>query len=203
MTSLHDDALATLRVWRAPDDRQEQLRVEYVDHLDAHADGTTRDCYPGHVTAGVLLLSADRTRVLLTLHAKARRWFHLGGHCEPQDVTLADAARREATEESGVDGLVVDPVPVHLDAHVVGFCGPHERVRHLDVRFLAVAPPDAVPVVSAESLDVRWWPVHRLPTDDPDMRVLVERSLTRVDPQTSSAIAATPSRNPLARSALG
>ena len=78
MSTLHDDALATLRSWRGPDPRQESLRREYVDHLEAHPDGMTRACHPDHVTAGALVLSADRSQVLLTLHAKAGRWFHLG-----------------------------------------------------------------------------------------------------------------------------
>jgi 8-oxo-dGTP pyrophosphatase MutT (NUDIX family) len=179
VTVLRDEARALLRGWRAPDPRQDALRREYVDHLDAHPDGTSRDCLPDHVTAGALIVSADRTRVLLTLHAKARRWFHTGGHCERQDTTLAGAALREATEESGVEGLVLDPEPLQLDAHVVGFCGPHPRVRHLDVRFLAVAPPGAEPAVSDESLDVRWWPVRALPTDDVDMREMTRLALDR------------------------
>lgn len=180
MTALRDDALATLRGWPAPDSEQRRLLQEYVDHLEAHTDGLSRADHPAHVTAGALVLSADHTEVLLTLHAKARRWFHLGGHCEPGDVTLAGAALREATEESGVTGLVLDPEPLHLDAHDVGFCGPHEHIRHLDVRFLALAPAGAVHSVSAESLEVRWWPVDALPTDEPDMRALVDRALDRV-----------------------
>ena len=186
MTSLHDDALATLRAWRTGDARQEQLRRRYVDHLDAHADGAARDCPGAHVTAGVLVLSADRRHVLLTLHAKARRWFHLGGHCEPQDATLCAAALREGVEEGGVPDLVLDPEPLHLDAHVAGFCGQHERVTHLDVRFLALAPAGAVPEVSEESFDVRWWPVDDLPTDAPEMRRLVDAGLVRA--QSSRAI---------------
>ncbi|NUS52428.1 MAG: NUDIX domain-containing protein [Nocardioidaceae bacterium] len=177
--TLRDDALAVLRGWTAPDERQDALRREYVDHLDAHPDGAARSCHPDHLTTGALILSADASRVLLTLHAKAKRWFHLGGHCEPQDATLLDAARREAVEESGVEDLVVDPVPLHLDAHLVGFCAGHERVRHLDVRFLARAPEGAEPAVSEESDDVRWWPVRELPTDDPDMLRMVELALAR------------------------
>lgn len=188
MTALHDDALATLRAWRTDDVRQERLRQEYVDHLDAHADGMTRACYPDHVTAGALVLSADRTQVLLTLHAKARRWFHLGGHCEPEDTTLAGAALREATEESGVEGLTLDPDPLHLDAHVVGFCGRRERVRHLDVRFLALAPAGARPEVSEESLDVRWWPVDALPTEDPEMQEMAALAVVRAQAPSSRAI---------------
>ena len=42
--------------------------------------------------------------MLLTLHRKVGRWLQLGGHCEPADTTLAGAALREATEESGLPG---------------------------------------------------------------------------------------------------
>jgi hypothetical protein len=37
-----------------------------------------------------------------------------------------------------------------------------------------VAPASAVPAVSVESLDVRWWPVDELPTDEPDMVDMVQ-----------------------------
>jgi 8-oxo-dGTP pyrophosphatase MutT (NUDIX family) len=186
VTTLHDDALATLRAWRSADARQEQLRRGYVDHLEAHADGLARSCHPAHVTAGALILSADRTKVLLTLHAKAKRWFHMGGHCEPDDPTLAGAALREAVEESGVDGLVLDPEPLHLDEHVVEFCGDRGSVRHLDVRFLAVAPEAAVHAVSEESIDVRWWPVDALPDAAAELRELVDAAVLRA--QSSAAI---------------
>jgi 8-oxo-dGTP pyrophosphatase MutT (NUDIX family) len=175
--TLRDSALTTLRGWTAPDADQEALRLRYVAHLTAHADAVYRECRPDHLTAGALVVSADRTQVLLTLHAKAGRWFQLGGHCEPGDESLAAAALREATEESGVEGLRLDPVPVHLDEHPVTFCGQPGLVHHLDVRFVAVAPEGAVPVVSEESTDVRWWPVDALPEPDTG---LVVRSLARL-----------------------
>jgi 8-oxo-dGTP pyrophosphatase MutT (NUDIX family) len=179
VSGLRVDAMATLGGWQAPGPRQEQLRRQYVEHVRGHAEPASRDTTPDHLTAGALVLSAEREEVLLTLHVKARRWFHLGGHIEPQDATLAGAALREANEESGIDGLRLDLVPLHLDAHTVGFCSGHRQVRHLDVRFLALAPPGAVPVASAESLEVRWWPVDDLPTDDPDMVEMVARGLAR------------------------
>lgn len=174
------DALALLRGWVPPDDEQEQVRRTYVAHLEAEPDGLRRECHPDHITASTLVVSADHTQVLLTLHAKANAWFQLGGHCEPADATLAGAALREAVEESGLRGLALDPSPVQLNTHDVPFCGKRPGVRHLDVRFVAVAPEDGQHAVSAESLDLRWWPADRLPTTEPSLCALVDLARRRL-----------------------
>jgi 8-oxo-dGTP pyrophosphatase MutT (NUDIX family) len=182
--TLHADALAVLRAWEPPTPAQAALRDRYVAHLAGHGDAMTRDCYPDHLTASTLVLSADLDRVLLTLHAKAGRWFQFGGHCEPVDLTLAGAAAREATEESGIDDLALGPVPVQLSEHEVPFCDPRGGVHHLDVRFLAVADDSAAHAASDESLDVRWWPADRLPDPQPDLVELV--ALARARAQSTS-----------------
>lgn len=178
--SLHADARSSLGSWHAPTQVQEELRRRYLAHLAAHPDGLSRTCRPDHLTASTLVLSADHTQVLLTLHAKARLWFQLGGHCEPGDRTLVDAALREATEESGLADLVLDPVPVQLSEHAVPFCGAGGEVHHLDVRFVTVAAPDVHHEVSDESLAVAWWPVDALPDPEPEMVELVRLALERV-----------------------
>ncbi|MCW2766525.1 MAG: hydrolase [Nocardioides sp.] len=172
-TTLRDDALATLETWRPPTPEQERLRGRFVSHLRDHDDGLRRTCFPDHVTAGTLVVDESAGRVLLNLHGKAQRWFAFGGHCEAGDDTLAGAAAREAREESGIDDLRFDPVPAHLDEHAVGFCDPRGVVRHLDVRYVAVAPTAAVHAVSDESLDVRWWPLDALPELEPEMHELI------------------------------
>ncbi len=194
---LHRDAVATLTAWSPPDSAQARLRDRYLDHLAGHPDGLTRDSYPDHLTASTLVLSATGDRVLLTLHAKARQWFQFGGHCEPGDATLAAAAAREAAEESGIADLVLDPVPVQLSEHAVPFCDPRRGVHHLDVRFVAVAPADADPAVSAESLDVRWWPADALPDPQPDIVELVRLAGLRArDPAQSTSSAPDSSTEP-------
>lgn len=180
MSALHADAARTLRAWHPPYDDQAALRDRYLRHLDERADGMLRECHPDHVTASALVLAADGQQALLTLHARAGEWFQFGGHCEPDDQALAAAALREAREESGLDDLALDPVPVQLDEHEVPFCGTDGLTRHLDVRFLAVAPVGAVPRPTAESLDVRWWPVTALPSREPGLVRLVALARERL-----------------------
>jgi len=177
---LHADALATLAGWAPPTPGQTAARERYVAHLRAHDAGMRRECYPDHLTASTLVLSADGGSALLTLHAKARRWFQFGGHCEADDRTLAEAACREAREESGLPTLDLDPVPVQLSEHAVPFCDPRGGVHHLDVRFVAVAPPGTDHAVSDESLDVRWWPADALPDPEPDLVELVDLARARL-----------------------
>ncbi|CAM3689900.1 NUDIX hydrolase [Isoptericola cucumis] len=177
MTDLRADARSVLRRAAPATEHQRALRDRFVTHLDDHPDGAWRTCRPDHLTASTVVLSADGAHVLLTLHAKARRWFQLGGHLEPGDRTLAGAARREAVEESGID-VELDPVPVHLDEHAVPFCGPDAEAHHLDVRFVAVAADGARPAASDESLELRWWPVADLP--NPDLAEPVALAVARV-----------------------
>ncbi len=171
--TLHADAVTTLREWTAPDAAQETLRARFVAHLEGTADGMWRSSYPDHITAGALVITEAGDRVLLNLHKKARRWFAFGGHAEPGDRTLADVAAREAREESGIPDLRLVPTPAQLDVHPVPFCDPRGEVSHLDVRYVAVAPPKAQQMISDESLDVRWWPVDALPELEPAMVELV------------------------------
>lgn len=127
-------------------------------------DALRREAGAEHVTASCLIVDPDTESVLLNHHRRAGLWGQFGGHLEPEDDSLHSAARREAMEESGLSHLTwFSPVPIDLHVHDLsasfGACR-----RHFDVVFAAIAATDQVPVVSDESLAVRWFPVADLPS---------------------------------------
>ncbi|MFD8610039.1 NUDIX hydrolase [Streptomyces sp. NPDC059631] len=163
--SLFDDTVLVLKGY----EDQTELRQVYLDHLAAHPDGLWKACGDGHITASALVVDPEHGRVLLTLHKKLRMWLQMGGHCEPEDATLAQAALREGTEESGIPGLSLLPGgPVRLDRHLT------PCAWHLDVQYAAVAPPGAVEAISDESLDLRWFAYEEVGgvADDSVVRLL-------------------------------
>ena len=162
--SLHESAVTALTRWRAPDPAQDTLRHAVRAFLAARPDGCLRECVPGHVTGSALVLDYTGTHALLTLHPRFGRWLQLGGHCEETDADIVAAALREATEESGIDDLTIDPEPAALHVHPVT-CSLGVPTRHLDMQFIVHAPKDAEIARSDESLDLRWWPLDALPED--------------------------------------
>jgi len=155
---LVDDARAVLGAMDDP------RREDFLAFLDSHARPLDRSCEAGHITASALLVDPRAGRALLMLHRKVGRWLQMGGHCETGDLTLRAAAAREATEESGIGGLVLTDAPVALDRHRVRCDG--RDLDHLDVQFIALTPAGAVEQANDESLGLRWFDLDDVPSED-------------------------------------
>ncbi|MBQ0867939.1 NUDIX hydrolase [Streptomyces sp. RK75] len=188
---LRADAERVLKQWRsqaaAPeqDREQEQLRQEYLRHIADRPDGMWKACSAGHITASALVVDPLHDRALLTLHRKLGMWLQMGGHCEPGDATLAGAALREATEESGIAGLTLLPGgPLRLDKHRT------PCAWHLDVQYAALAPEGAVETISEESLDLRWFGYD-------EVAEAADESVVRLVRLAATAAAVSPRPDPL------
>ena len=174
--SVRQSAIALLSTWEAPSRAQGSLRHAVLAFLDARDDACLRECVPGHITASALVLDESGDQVLLTLHPRLGRWVQLGGHCEADDGDIVAAALREATEESGIEGLRIEPELVAIHVHPVT-CSLGVPTRHLDLQFAAYAPAGAQIAVSDESVDLRWWPADSLPAgSDEALAYLVARA---------------------------
>lgn len=156
-----------------------QARDWILSLLDEHGSRLAdRSTLPGHLTGSALVLDPVSSRVLLMLHSKLGRWLQPGGHADGNH-DLAGVALREATEETGIDGLQVMVPAVDLDIHEIPARGDEPRHLHLDLRFVVVAPPDAVPVANHESRELRWVPTGRVGdlSDEVGLVRLVERGV--------------------------
>lgn len=56
----------------------------------------------GHVTAGAIIVSLPSGRVLMLDHLALGKRLQPGGHVEPEDDSVLDAAYRECEEETGI-----------------------------------------------------------------------------------------------------
>jgi 8-oxo-dGTP pyrophosphatase MutT (NUDIX family) len=137
-----------------------------------------RRTVPGHLTASAVVVDAARARVLLLHHAKLRRWLQPGGHADG-DLELAGVALREASEESGIEGLAVLVPAIEVDVHRVDHGDAAGAHLHLDVQFLVAAPPDAALRPNEESTAISWVAPHEVAgrTGDADLARLVQRAL--------------------------
>ena len=163
------DALRLLGAWTPLWLDEAEVLDALLTFAAAHPDGGARTCPSGHLTVSTVVVDPDTRRVLLTLHPKFGRWMQLGGHLEPGDATLLDAAVRETIEESGLHR----------------FDGPPRLLRtHYDIRFLVLADHvDAV--ISEESLDLAWCPLEQLP-EPHDARTCADSRTRRSPPWTPS-----------------
>lgn len=161
------------------DGDQLAARARVLDLLGEHgellADRTTA---PGHLTGSALVVDHSGERVVVLLHTKLRRWLQPGGHADG-DHELAGVALKEASEETGIEGLRVLVPAVDLDVHRVDHGDALGTHLHLDLRFVVVAPPDATIVGNHESLDLRWVDLDELDAlaDEEGLRRLARAGL--------------------------
>lgn len=147
-------AVAAAVAARVPVDEREQRSVEVIGELLARLDDPFDERRgPVHVTGSAIVVGP--AGVLLHVHKRLGIWVQPGGHLDPGE-TPWDAARREASEETGLEvhHALGEPVLVHVDVHPGG-----RGHTHLDLRYLFVAEGEPAPP-PGESQEVRWlaWP---------------------------------------------
>jgi 8-oxo-dGTP pyrophosphatase MutT (NUDIX family) len=138
-------------IHQAVDEREARSLSRFLQELEHLASPFDEEADPVHVTGSAIVIGPRG--VVLHLHKRLGIWLQPGGHLDPGEDP-ADAAHREAREETGLDVRhpANGPRLVHVDVHP----GPRGHT-HLDLRFLLEAD-DADPAPPpGESQDVRWF----------------------------------------------
>jgi 8-oxo-dGTP pyrophosphatase MutT (NUDIX family) len=166
-------ALADALRRHAPADAAEARdRERILAFVLRHEHPFDRRILEGHLTGSAITVCADGSRVLLLHHRKLDRWLQPGGHGDPGEATGEEVALREALEESGIRGLALHPTarrPLDVDVHDIPARGSEPAHEHLDLRYLVVAPPDAVVSPDlAELHEIRWVAWDEVETLFPD-----------------------------------
>jgi 8-oxo-dGTP pyrophosphatase MutT (NUDIX family) len=129
-----------LRAYVAADEREEADRCAMLRLADELAQPLSRDEPRAHFTASSFVIDERAEHVCLVAHAKLGRLLQPGGHVEPTDATLEDAALREAREETSLE-LEFHPSaprPFDLDIHEIPERPGEPAHFHLDVRYLLI-----------------------------------------------------------------
>lgn len=131
---------------------------------------------PGHITASALVLSSNRQLVLLVYHRRLAQWLQPGGHVEPEDPSVLEAARREVFEETGIALDASADALVAVDIHEIPAARGEPAHLHHDLMFAFDVAGEPEPD-GAES--ARWWRIEDLPAGrgDPALRRGLARAL--------------------------
>src|SRR5207248_3022376 len=94
-----------------------------------------RQFAPGHITCTGLVLSPDGREALFVHHDRLGRWLLPGGHVEPEDESVAAAARREVAEETGVELKAGEARLIGIDVHGIPPAKGEPYHQHHDLLF--------------------------------------------------------------------
>ena len=159
--------------------QEEKSRELILALLENTAAPFSRDQFhPGHITCTALVVHPDSRCVLLVHHHRLNRWLLPGGHVEESDSILADAARREAVEETGVR-IAPESTPelVGMDVHGIPAHKGEPFHLHHDLIFTVNAEAGDI-TCTEEAPQVAWCSVEEL--DQYAIPASIVRAFTRV-----------------------
>jgi 8-oxo-dGTP diphosphatase len=134
------------------------------------------------VTADIAIVTIEAAPRVLLIKRKnqpfAGKWALPGGYVDEME-RLADAARRELREETGVENVELEQL------HAFGDPGRDPRGWTITIAFLARVRPESVkPIAGDDAAEARWFPLAELPDLAFDHAEILQSARNRVDDRT-------------------
>lgn len=136
--------------------------------IDLRSRSTIPD---GHICASGIIISQDRKNFLILKHKSIGIWVVPGGHYDTEDDLIEKSALREASEETGIDELIIDNwhevrgIPIDIDTHYIPTNPSKNELEHVhfDFRYvLRTSFDQKIKLDSNESLDYKWLPIEKI-----------------------------------------
>lgn len=146
---------------------QDTARLQSTQALLAMPDIISRSNMAGHVTASILVLNPEKTKVLTIHHKHLNKRLNPGGHIDEEGDPF-DAATREGEEEVGLPYGSVNPIvtwdatscALDIDAHPIkanAKKGEGEHFHHDIVYATVLKEGIELNTVNDEGVDNREW----------------------------------------------
>ncbi len=147
--------------------REDEKLALFKEFLDRTEDKEVTDWnnFDGHVVASAFVMAKKEKLFALVYHKDFKMYVYPGGHITEEDLTPLEAAKREVTEETGLDNLEVIGVsddlnvPFDIDIHRISY---NETLSlpahyHFDYRyFFVVEHMSDLVIDESESLGYKW-----------------------------------------------
>lgn len=131
---------------------------KFLDLL-AHPRAYYRDHLAGHITASAWIIDNNADNVLLLHHKKLDRWLQPGGHADG-DEDVFRVARKEVTEETGLQRFTVHPGIFDIDIHAIPGRPDFPQHYHYDIRILLQVNRNSLVLANNESFAVKWFSMN-------------------------------------------
>ncbi len=163
---MHRKFLLNLLQAHTPSDpAEEQMLRQMLEFVSSNPDCFDRDLSHGHITGSAWLVDTELEHVFFTHHRKLNRWLQPGGHSDGDPNTLA-VAMREASEESGIEDVFIQPLSdaiFDVDIHRIPARKQEPEHLHYDVRFILETDKSHPLKISEESNEIAWVAVKDIP----------------------------------------
>lgn len=151
--------------YSAFDATEHQMHQDLTTFVRENENCFDRSLAAGHITGSAWLVDTNLEYVFFTHHKKLNKWFQPGGHSDGDANTLA-VSMREASEESGIEDVFIQPIHnsiFDIDVHKIPANKKEAEHFHYDIRFLLEADKKHPLKISEESNEITWIAVKDIP----------------------------------------